>query len=92
MSARVNPMAPAADMAPIVPVAPAAQSGPAIPPPADQPDVRLIIEESDRPGSYVYKTLDRRTGEVLQQFPREELLRMREDKTYLAGDVISANA
>ena len=78
--------------APIVPAVPAAQSAPERTASVDQPDVRLIIEESDRPGSYVYKTLDRRTGEVLQQFPREELLRMREDKTYLAGDVISANA
>ena len=77
-------------MAPIVPVAPAAQSTPQVPPSAEQADVRLVIEESDQPGSYVYKTLDRRTGEVLQQFPREELLKLREDETYEAGAVVSS--
>jgi flagellar protein FlaG len=77
-------------MAPIVPVPPAAQSAPQVPSPAEQPDVRLVIEESDHPGSYVYKTLDRRTGEVLQQFPREELLKLREDETYEAGAVVSS--
>lgn len=79
-------------MAPIVPVAPAEQSVPQYSPPAEQPDVRLVIEESDQPGSYVYKTLDRRTGEVLQQYPREELLRLREEKGYQAGTVIQTQA
>jgi flagellar protein FlaG len=75
-------------MAPIVPVAPAEQSVPQFPPPVDQPDIRLVIEESDQPGSYVYKTLDRRTGEVLRQYPREELLRLRQEEGYEAGTVI----
>jgi flagellar protein FlaG len=79
-------------MAPIVPVAPAEQSVPPFVPPAEQPDVRLVIEESDQPGSYIYKTLDRRTGEVLQQFPREELLRLRDEEGYEAGAVVSTRA
>ena len=79
-------------MAPIVPVAPVEQSVPQYAPPAEQPDVRLVIEESDQPGSYVYKTLDRRTGEVLQQYPREELLRLREEEGYQAGTVIQTQA
>ena len=92
MSARVNPSAPAADMAPIVPVAPVEQSVPQYSPPAEQPDVRLVIEESDQPGSYVYKTLNRLTGEVLQQFPREELRRLREEESYEAGTGVCTHA
>lgn len=78
-------------MAPIVPVPPAEQTVLHTPPTAE-PDVRLVIEESDQAGSYVYKTLDRRTGEVLQQFPREELLRLREAESYQSGAVISTRA
>jgi flagellar protein FlaG len=78
-------------MAPIVPVPPADQAV-LQSPPATEPDVRLVIEESEQPGSYVYKTLDRRTGEVLQQFPREELLRLREVEGYQSGQVVSTRA
>lgn len=56
----------------------------------DAADLRLVIEEGG--GSYVYKTIDRRTGEVVAQFPREEILRMREETNYEAGAVISASA
>ncbi|WP_332771783.1 flagellar protein FlaG [Phenylobacterium sp.] len=56
----------------------------------DAADLRLVIEEGG--GSYVYKTIDRRTGEVVAQFPREEILRMREETDYEAGAVISASA
>ncbi|MDP3855311.1 flagellar protein FlaG [Phenylobacterium sp.] len=56
----------------------------------DPADLRLVIEEGG--GSYVYKTIDRRTGEVVAQFPREEILKMREEIDYAAGTVISASA
>lgn len=56
----------------------------------DPADLRLVIEEGG--GSYVYKTIDRRTGEVVAQFPREEILKMREEVDYAAGTVISASA
>jgi uncharacterized FlaG/YvyC family protein len=36
--------------------------------------------------------VDRRTGDVLQQFPREEVVRMRADATYSAGTIIRAKA
>lgn len=78
-------------MAPITPVSPAVQPASAAPQPVEYPDVRLIIEESDHPGSYIYKTLDRRTGEILQQFPREELLKLREEEAYEAGTVIKSH-
>lgn len=59
---------------------------------ADQPDVRLIIEEDATTGSYVYKTMDRRTGEVIQQFPREQILRLQQDVKYTAGALVNARA
>ncbi|WP_340647200.1 hypothetical protein [Phenylobacterium sp.] len=54
----------------------------------DQADIRLVIEEQG--GSYVYKTVDRRTGDIVAQYPREELLKMREEEDYAAGTVIRA--
>jgi flagellar protein FlaG len=61
-------------------------------PTPDQVELRLVIEKDPTSGSYVYKTIDRRTGEVLQQLPREELLRLREEAAYAAGDVIRTQA
>ena len=91
MNTNLNPVAPAADVAPIVPAAPAAPAKVFSPTP-DQADVRLVIEEDGHSGSYIYKTLDRRTGEVLNQYPREQILRLREDQNYEAGTVIDARA
>ncbi|MBV9995137.1 MAG: flagellar protein FlaG [Caulobacteraceae bacterium] len=52
-------------------------------------DLRLVIEEDKAAGSYVYRTVDPRTGKVVSQIPREQLLRMREAATYLPGSVIN---
>lgn len=73
------------------------------PPPADRPaappppvasrqnaDLRLIIEEDQATGTFVYKTLDRRTGEIVKQFPREQVMRLRETPGYEPGNVINA--
>jgi flagellar protein FlaG len=65
-------------------------------PPVDdgpQPgDLRLVIEQDDDSGEYVYKTVDRRTGETLQQFPREQILKLRHEVTYASGDVYDGQA
>ncbi|MDB5456366.1 MAG: flaG [Caulobacter sp.] len=77
---------------PVAPV-PEPQASAIQPPPPPQavnPDLRLIIEEDGGPGSYVYKTIDRRTGEVVNQFPREEILRIRHSHDYSAGTVVKA--
>ena len=58
----------------------------------DPQDLRLVIEEDKAAGCYVYKTIDRRTGVVVQQLPREQVLRLRETINYTAGDVINAKA
>ena len=56
----------------------------------DQADLRLVIEE--QAGVYIYKTVDRRTGETIAQYPREDILKLHDDQNYLAGDVIRAKA
>ncbi|CAN7317530.1 hypothetical protein LJR219_001666 [Phenylobacterium sp. LjRoot219] len=55
-------------------------------------DVRLVIEEDEASGTCVYITVDRRTGEVLAKYRREQILRMREDADYSAGGVIRTKA
>lgn len=55
-------------------------------------DYRLVIERDEPTGSYIYKTLDRTTGEVVNQFPREEVLRLRDSPAYQAGRVIVTKA
>jgi len=58
----------------------------------ERADLRLIIEEDASVGVYVYKTVDRHTGEVISQFPREEVLKMRDRAEYEVGDVVKTQA
>ncbi|HEY3889236.1 MAG TPA: hypothetical protein VGL73_11730 [Caulobacteraceae bacterium] len=67
-----------------------AEAGPASGP--DPADLRLVIEDDQAAGCFVYKTIDWRTGAVVQQLPREQLLKLREADGYLAGDVIKTRA
>ena len=50
-------------------------------------DLRLVIEQDAKTGTYVYKTVDRRTGDILQQFPREDVLRFKQAENYGPGEV-----
>lgn len=65
-------------------------------PPVDngpQPgDLRLVIEQDGNSGEYIYKTVDRRTGETLNQFPREQILKLRLAEAYHSGDVFDGKA
>jgi len=58
----------------------------------EQADLRLVIEEDEAAGTLVYKTIDRRTGEVVLQMPREEIEKLGEETEYVAGSVIRAKA
>ena len=74
---------------------PAADFGPIIRTPENprqNADLRLVIEEDQVSGTFVYKTLDRRTGEVVKQMPREEVVRLKDSPGYEAGDVIDAHS
>ena len=64
----------------------------AAPPSQDPVDLRLVIEEDKASGSYVYKQVNRLTGEVRMQFPREDVLKMHSQIAYEPGDVIRTKA
>ncbi|WP_415014419.1 flagellar protein FlaG [Brevundimonas sp.] len=53
---------------------------------------RLVIEEGAAKGAFVYKILDRETGEVIRQLPREEVARIGDQNSYAAGAVIDTRA
>ena len=57
-----------------------------------QSDLRLVIEDDKAAGSYVYKTINPVTGQVISQIPREQLLQMREAPDYSPGSVINASS
>ncbi len=70
---------------------PAPAPAPAVEAPAPSRDLtaqRLVIEKDQASGSYVYKTINRDTGEVVQQLPRAELLKMRDAAHYAAGSIV----
>jgi len=62
------------------------------PQPPNPADYRLVIEDDQAAGCFVYKTVDWATGEVIQQIPREQILKLREADNYVAGDVIKTKA
>lgn len=72
-----------------LPLAPA--SAPTMPAPSSSAaDFRLVIEEDETRGGFIYKTIDRRTGEVIQQLPRADVLKLRDEADYAAGAVHDA--
>jgi flagellar protein FlaG len=78
-------------------LAPVASPPPRAPAPAPVPQgpepgaMRLVIEKDSQTGDFVYKTVNRLTGEVVLQRPRAEVLRMRGLADYAAGTVFSAD-
>jgi flagellar protein FlaG len=50
-------------------------------------DGSLVIEDDQAAGCFVYKTVDWRTGEVVQQISREQVLKMRKEPAYLKTKV-----
>ena len=53
---------------------------------------RLIIEEGPTQGTFIYKTLDSATGEIVRQFPREQVLQMAQTGDYASGGLIDTSA
>jgi flagellar protein FlaG len=52
-----------------------------------------VIEEGPHPGSFIYKTMDRVTGEVVKQLPREQVVDLMQDaQKYSSGSVINTTA
>lgn len=86
----VNALTPASGVTPS-PAAPAPTSG-GVQMQNDAADLRLVIEEDRASGLFIYKTIDRRTGDVVLQLPREEVVRMHASEAYTAGAIIKAKA
>jgi flagellar protein FlaG len=61
-------------------------------PAPDQVEMRLVIEMDQATGTYVYKTINRQTGEVVMQLPRAEVLKLRDGPQYAAGTVVRTKA
>ncbi len=87
-AAAFKPASSTASAAPVSDTKPAPK-----PTPASNPaDLRLVIEDDKAAGCFVYKVINRTTGEVVQQAPQEQIVKLREADGYLAGDVIKAQA
>jgi uncharacterized FlaG/YvyC family protein len=56
-------------------------SSDSVPPAVDTQDVRLEITKLKHTTGYVYKLIDKKSGEVVRQWPTEQMVKMRE---YLA--------
>ena len=91
METKAAAIAPASDP-PVQASAPPAKASPPVPTGPDPVDMRLVIEEDQASGSYVYKTVNRLTGEVVQQLPRAEVLKLNEELTYAAVTIIRTEA
>jgi flagellar protein FlaG len=63
-----------------------------LPAPPASPDLRLNIDHDPASGSFVYKFVNPTTGQVIQQIPSEELLKLRAAAEYAAGRVINTKA
>ncbi len=49
---------------------------------------QLFIERDKTTGEFVYRIIDRETGELIRQWPREEVLRMREALEAVRGALL----
>ncbi|ODT87495.1 flagellar protein FlaG [Phenylobacterium sp. SCN 70-31] len=58
----------------------------------EQVSMRLVIEMDKASGAYIYKTINRLTGEVLSQLPRAEVLKLKGERQYAAGSIIRTKA
>ncbi len=54
--------------------------------------LRLTIDKDPDTGGWVYKAIDRSTGEVVSELPHKTLMQMRKEGRYEAGTVINTEA
>ncbi len=60
--------------------------------PEPQSNQRLEIQETEQVGVFVYTVIDRDTGRVLTQIPRETVAQLAQERTYSTGRVIKTTA
>lgn len=54
-------------------------------------NLRLTVDKDPDSGEWVYKAIDRYTGEVVRQLPRKEVLELKGSNTYQAGSIIKTD-
>lgn len=59
---------------------------------APQSDLRLVIERGESNAFYVYRLVDRLTGKVVVELPRDQVADLVTSPTYQAGTVVSTTA
>ena len=59
---------------------------------ADQLARHRLIIEGDPVAGYVYKSVDRLTGQVVRAYPRETVVRLQAEPDYARGSVIDTRA
>jgi flagellar protein FlaG len=76
------------------PVRPKQDSAPAPAPKAPKPDsdLRLVIERDSHDAYYVYRLVDRTTGKIVVELPREHVSELGSSPSYEAGNVVSTKA
>jgi flagellar protein FlaG len=52
-------------------------------------DLGLVIEDDKAAGEYVYKTVNRVTGQVVSQWPSQQVLQLRAADNYSPGTLVS---
>jgi hypothetical protein len=62
------------------------------PAPAPGSDLRLVIERDAAGDYYIYKLIDRATGKVVAERPRDQVAHLAEGPDYKAGTVVSTKA
>ena len=59
---------------------------------ADQLARHRLVIEGDPDSGYVYKSVDRLTGQVVSAYPRESVVRLQSEPDYAQGSVIDTRA
>jgi flagellar protein FlaG len=54
-------------------------------------NLRLTVDRDPDSGDWVYKAVDRYTGEVVRQLPRQEVLDLKSSRSYKAGSIIKTD-
>src|SRR4051794_24082491 len=62
------------------------------PEPAPGSDLRLVIERDAEGAYYIYKLVDRATGQVVAEHPRDEVANLAKAESYTAGSVVRTKA
>ncbi len=55
-------------------------------------DLSLVIEDDKAAGELVYKTVNRVTGAVVNQYPNAQMVKLREESDYIPGEVVRQSA